>query len=144
MEERSNIVIDDSPVQDGPIVHPVVGAPAGLTSRELADEIARILDDKLGSDIVLLDMTGVVSYTDWFVIATGRAARQTQALAEEVRLRLKQDHRALPARVEGVRQGGWILLDYIDVVVHIFTPEMREFYRLDQLWGQVPAIAWES
>ena len=84
-------------------------------------------------------MTGAVAYTDYFVVVTGATPRQTKAIAEEIVLKLKPDHR--PARVEGEREGEWILLDYLDVVVHISTPEARGFYRLERLWGDVPRLA---
>jgi len=89
-------------------------------------------------------MREVVSYTDWFVIASGRNVRHTQSLADELRKRLKDEDRTMPARVEGQREGDWILLDYLDAVVHLFTPEARGYYRLDGLWGQVPAIEFEA
>jgi ribosome-associated protein len=89
-------------------------------------------------------MRDVVTYTDWFVIATGRNTRQTQAIAEEVSLRLKREDGVLPARVEGRREGDWILLDFVDVVLHIFTPEANAYYRLDRLWGQVPAVEFAA
>lgn len=110
----------------------------------LAQRIAQALSDKLGEDIVLLDMRDVVSYTDWFVIATGRNKRQTQGMADEVRVQVKAETGRLPGRVEGQKEGDWILLDYFDVIVHVFTPESREYYRLEQLWGQVPAIEFAS
>ena len=87
----------------------------------------------------MLDMTDVVSYTDHFVICTGRTPRQTQAISDAIREELKRDDRVIATRVEGQAQGDWILLDYLDVVVHIFTPEARDFYRLESLWGQVPS-----
>ena len=111
---------------------------------DLVQRIAHTLSDKLAEDIVILDMREVVSYTDWFVIASGRNARHTQSLADELRKRLKDEDRTMPARVEGQREGDWILLDYIDAVVHLFTPEARGYYRLDGLWGQVPAIEFEA
>ena len=92
---------------------------------------------------MILDMREVVSYTDHFVIASGRNPRQTQAIAEEVQQQLKRD--GLHARrVEGMRQGDWILLDYLDVVVHVFTPEARAYYRLEALWGQVPSESYAA
>jgi ribosome-associated protein len=87
-------------------------------------------------------MRDAVSYTDWFVIASGRNVRQTQAIADELRQRFKDDEQTLPASVEGRREGTWILIDYLDAVVHIFTPDARAYYRLDQLWGQVPAVQY--
>jgi ribosome-associated protein len=83
-------------------------------------------------------MSDVVTYTDYFVICSGRTARQTQAIAEEMREALKRD-RIVPRNVDGERQGDWILLDYLDVVVHVFTPDARAFYRLESLWGEVPS-----
>jgi ribosome-associated protein len=89
-------------------------------------------------------MRGVVSYTDYFVICSGRNPRQTQAIADQVSETLKHDGRLLPRRIEGHRQGDWILLDYLDVVVHVFTPEARAFYRLEALWGQVPSETYAA
>jgi ribosome-associated protein len=93
---------------------------------------------------VLLDMRGVVTYTDYFVICSGRNPRQTQTIAEQVRQKTKQDSQAIPMRVEGESEGDWILLDYLDVVVHVFTPEARGFYRLESLWGQVPSETYAT
>lgn len=104
----------------------------------LAERIAAIGSEKLAEDIVLLDMRGVVDYTDWFVVMSGRNVRQVQAIAEEIALRVKQEQGVLPARTEGMKEGSWVLIDFVDVVVHVFDPEAREHYRLDELWGQVP------
>ena len=86
-------------------------------------------------------MEDVVGYTDYFLIATGNTGRQTSAIAQEIAFRLKQEMRRMPLKGgDGKRASGdWICLDYLDVVVHLFTPEARELYRLEQLWGQVPA-----
>ena len=83
-------------------------------------------------------MRGLVSYTDYLVICTGQTPRQTKAIAEELRTRMKQDHGVIPRRVEGGREGDWILVDLLDAVVHVFTPEARDFYRLDRLWREAP------
>ncbi|MFM7247187.1 MAG: ribosome silencing factor [Actinomycetota bacterium] len=104
----------------------------------LAERIAAIGAEKLAEDIVLLDMRGVVDYTDWFVVMSGRNPRQVQAIAEEIAFRLKQEQGLLPARIEGLKEGTWVLVDFVDVVAHVFDPEAREYYRLDELWGQVP------
>jgi ribosome-associated protein len=93
---------------------------------------------------MILDMREVVSYTDWFVIASGRNTRQTQALANELRKERRDEVGARPIRVEGEREADWILLDYVDVVVHLFTPDARRYYRLDALWGQVPVVEFAS
>jgi ribosome-associated protein len=83
-------------------------------------------------------MDEAVSYTDYFVILSGANARQTRAIADEIQQKLRSEQR--PARVEGEREGEWILIDYIDVVVHVFTPAARGFYRLETLWGDVPRL----
>ncbi len=99
--------------------------------------MARVVSAKKALDVVALDMSATVSYTDYFLICSGANTRQTRALAEELQRRLRE-RRVRPAHVEGERQAEWILLDYLDVVVHIFTPAAREFYRLEALWRDVP------
>jgi ribosome-associated protein len=111
-----------------------------LEPLEQARRIAALADEKLAEDIVILDMRPVCTYTDYFVVCTGRNPRQTAAIWDEVHARLKQDHRLLPRSVDGEREGTWILADYLDVVLHVFTPEARDFYRLEELWGDVPAV----
>lgn len=93
---------------------------------------------------MLLDMRGLVDYTDYLVICTGRTPRQTKAIAEELRHRLKKDFGVIPRRVEGEKEGDWILLDALDIVVHVFTPEARGFYRLDRLWREAPLERFEG
>ncbi len=84
-------------------------------------------------------MKEVCSYTDFFLICTGHSTRQTKAIADEVRMKLKEQ--GVPAlRVEGETRGDWVLMDYLSVVVHIFTPEARDFYRLEVLWKEAPRI----
>jgi ribosome-associated protein len=85
-------------------------------------------------------MRPVCTFTDFFVIATGRNARQTAAIWDEVHTKLKQENRLIPRSADGVREGSWIVADYLDVVLHVFTPEERAFYRLEELWGDVPAV----
>jgi ribosome-associated protein len=87
---------------------------------------------------VILDMRGLVTYTDYLVVCTGQTPRQTKAIADEVRLQMKQEYGAVARKVEGAREGEWILIDLLDVVVHVFTPEARDFYRLDRLWRDAP------
>jgi ribosome-associated protein len=110
-----------------------------MTGPELARAVAAYADDKKAQDIVELDLRGVVGYTDYFVICSGNSERQTKAIHDGIYMGLKDDHGMLPRRVEGVGEARWILMDYLDVVVHVFTPETREFYRLEQLWGEAPA-----
>jgi ribosome-associated protein len=105
-------------------------------SEELARWVAAIVDDKKGEDIVAIDVRELVSYTDYLVIATARNERQAKAIADEVRLVLKRDAELLPARAEGEGEARWVLLDYLDCVLHVQVPEMRDRYRLERLWGE--------
>jgi ribosome-associated protein len=89
-------------------------------------------------------MRPVCVYTDFFVLATGRNPRQTKAIFDEVHAQLKQESRLLPRAVDGQRESDWIIADYLDVVLHVFTPETREYYRLEDLWGDVPAVELEA
>ncbi|MHB1391216.1 MAG: ribosome silencing factor [Thermoleophilia bacterium] len=92
---------------------------------------------KKAEDIVILDMRELCSYTDFFVICTGRSTRQTKAIADEIRYQLKQAG-TLALRVEGEQHGDWVLMDYLSVIVHVFTPDARDFYRLEVLWKEAP------
>jgi ribosome-associated protein len=89
-------------------------------------------------------MRSVCDYTDFFVIATGSNPRQAKAIHDEVYARLKKDSRLLPRTVEGEREATWIVTDYLDVVLHVFTPETRDYYRLEELWGDVPSVEVEA
>jgi ribosome-associated protein len=89
-------------------------------------------------------MRPVCDYTDYFVVATGRNPRQTAAIWDEVHGKMKQEHGATPRSVDGVQEGTWILADFLDVVLHVFTPDARAFYRLDELWGDVPVLEPEA
>ena len=112
-----------------------------IAPEKLAELIAAHAADKKAIDIVEIDLRGISGYTDFFVICSGNTERQTKAIHDGVHLGMKQEHGLLPRRVEGVGESRWILMDYLDAVVHVFTPEMREYYRLEQLWGEVPARA---
>lgn len=114
---------------------------ASLDSQELLNEIVRYAADKKAGEVVELDLRDVLGYTDWFLICSGNTERQTKAIHDGILEGCKREHGTLPRRVEGFSKGDWILMDYLDVVVHIFTPATREYYRLEQLWGEVPARA---
>jgi ribosome-associated protein len=117
---------------------------ATLTPESIAATVADLAADRKALDIVQLDVRDMVSYADYFLICTGRSDRQARAIHDGIHLGMKSAHGLLPRRVEGVTESRWILLDYLDVVVHIFTPETREYYRLEQLWGEAPALAVEA
>ena len=89
-------------------------------------------------------MRPVAIYTDFLVICSGRNPRQTQAIFGEVREQMKAEHRSLPQSVDGARHGSWIVADFLDVVLHVFTPEAREYYQLENLWGDVPIEQFEA
>ncbi len=112
-----------------------------LTPEAVAAIVAELASDRKALDIVSLDLRSMAGFADYFVICTGRTDRQTRAIHDGIHYGLKTEHGLLPRQAEGVTEGRWILLDYLDVVVHILTPETREFYRLEQLWGEAPALA---
>jgi len=115
-----------------------------LQGPELLGEIARLAADKKAIDVVELDLRGVLGYTDYFLICSGNTTRQTKAIHDGILEGLKQQHATVPRRVEGAGRADWILMDYLDVVVHIFTPEARDYYRLEQLWGEAPSRVADS
>jgi ribosome-associated protein len=112
-----------------------------MTPEEIAAAVAGYASDRKALDVVQMDLREMIGYTDYFVICTGRTDRQAKAIHDAVYAGMKSEHGLLPQRVEGVSGAHWILMDYLDVVVHVFTPEMREYYRLEQLWGEAPAEA---
>jgi ribosome-associated protein len=105
----------------------------------LARRIAELAASKVASEIVILDMRGLVSYTDFLTICTARNERQARAIADEVKLRLKQEQTLLPAGSDG-EGAGWIILDYLDCVLHVFTEEARQRYQLEDLWREAPRL----
>ena len=105
---------------------------------------ARAADDKQGSDIVALDVGGILAIVDWFVITSASNARQVRTIAEEVEEQVKRQSGEGPLRVEGMDDARWVLLDFGDVVVHVFLEEVRAFYELERLWGDVPRLDWAS
>ena len=112
-----------------------------MTPEEVATAIAGYASDRKALDVLQLDLRGMIGYTDYFVICSGRTDRQTKAIHDAIHAGMKSEHGRLPQRVEGVADARWILMDYLDVVVHVFTPETREYYRLEQLWGEAPTQA---
>ena len=104
----------------------------------LARTLAQTALEKLATDVRLVDLREIVSYTDFFVVCTGSNSRQTKAISDHVIDRMRELGYHKPRRRETDLEGSWVLLDYVDVVLHVFTPEAREFYRLESLWGQVP------
>ena len=113
-----------------------------ISSQALARQIAGIADAKGAEEIVALDVRGLVGYTDFLLVATARNERQAKAIHDEVHRALKAEGR-LPSRTEGVQEAEWMLIDYLDCVLHVMTPETRDRYRLEHLWGEAPELDLE-
>ena len=107
---------------------------------EVPEEIHRAVGlalERKASDVVVLDLRGISTATDYFVIASGNSDVQVKAISDHVRDELKKDS-VRPEHLEGLRGGRWVLMDYVDFVVHVFHPQAREFYQLERLWGDAP------
>ena len=109
-------------------------------SEALARRLAELADSKAANEIVVLNMRELVSYTDFLTICTARNERQARAIADEVKLRLKQEQGLLPSGSEAAEAAGWIVLDYLDCVLHVFTEEERKRYALEDLWREAPRL----
>jgi ribosome-associated protein len=109
-------------------------------SEQLARQLAAIADAKKAEEVVVLDMRELVAYTDFLAICTARSERQARAIVDEVRLRVKRESGLLPGGVDGGGDAGWTILDYLDCVLHVFTPEARERYALEDLWRDAPRL----
>lgn len=114
------------------------------SSEALAIAAARIADDKKASDVLVLDVGEVLSIAGFFVIASAPNQRLVRTVAEEIEAGLKADFDRAPVRTEGLREQQWILVDYGDVVVHVFHETQREFYAIERLYGDVPRLAWRA
>ncbi len=112
-----------------------------MNSRELAVVAAEAASDKKADDIVAINVAELLVITDYFVIATGNTSIQVRAIADEVEDQMRERGNAKPIGREGESEGRWVLLDYGDIVVHVFQPEERGFYRLERLWGDAPRLA---
>ena len=108
-------------------------------TKDIALKVVEAAENKQAADIALLDTRKICDIADYFVIVTGESDRQVQAICEEVAKVLKEDG-VLPLHVEGTADSGWILLDFGEVVVHIFSPREREFYQLDELWRKAKPV----
>lgn len=118
-------------------------AASTITGEELARMVARIADENKAEDIVVLDLRGLTSIADFFVIATGTSDRQLRAIADIVQTEARAFGEK-PYGVSGYENGTWVLVDFVDVVLHLFDPEHRSYYDLELLWGGAPRIDWEK
>ena len=112
--------------------------------RQWARTAASAASAKGGDDTVILEVGAIVAITDAFVITSGRNNRQVKTIAEEVEARLKADGGISPLRIEGLGDTQWVLLDYGDLVVHVFLDETRAYYDLERLWSDAPRLEWED
>ena len=115
-----------------------------MTSLEKAKKIASVLDEKKGRGISILKVREETVITDYFVIATATSSTHLKALCDEVEYKLKEEDSIAPSRVEGYQGGGWILVDYDDVIVHIFDAASRDFFNLEKLWAKAEKIEFEA
>jgi ribosome-associated protein len=113
------------------------------SSRELALEAARAASDLKASGVVVLDVGELLSITGFFVIASASNPRQVRAIVDQVEAKVKAELQRSPVRTEGVREQQWTLIDYGDVVVHVFLESVREFYEIERLYMDAPRIEWE-
>jgi len=119
-------------------------APA--TAVELPSELARAAElalDRKALELLVLDLRGISNATDWFFLLSGTSDTHVKSIAEHIIDELKREG-VRPAHVEGLRAGRWVLLDYIDFVVHVFHPSARDYYQLERLWGDAPALSIET
>ena len=114
-----------------------------LDSHRRAITAARAAADKKGEDTLVLDVGDIIGIAEVFVITSGTNTRQVRTIADEVELAVKEEHGDAPQRVEGLDGASWVLLDYGDLVVHVFLDETRSYYSLERLWADAPQIAWE-
>ncbi|HEY5941749.1 MAG TPA: ribosome silencing factor [Solirubrobacterales bacterium] len=111
-----------------------------VQSEQMARQLAVVADSKKAEEIVVLDMRELVAYTDFLAICTARSERQARAIVDEVRVRVKRESGILPGGVDAGGEAGWTILDYLDCVLHVFTPEARERYGLEDLWRDAPRL----
>jgi ribosome-associated protein len=111
-----------------------------VQSENLARRLAELADSKKAEDIIVLDMRDLVAYTDFLAICTVRNERQAGGIVDEVRTRLKTESGLLPSGTDGGGEAGWTIVDYLDTVLHVFTPEARDRYQLEELWHEAPRL----
>jgi len=115
-----------------------------ITAEILAKTCAELASNKKAEEIVVLDLRGISTFTDFFVICSATSEPQLKAIAGEIETRLKQDYQVKPVAIDGFPASQWIVLDYLQVVIHIFHRDKRAFYSLEDLWGDAPRLEWET
>lgn len=143
--QMSNPLLNMTPIMVEMLTHSsgrLSGGTETLDSKEIAILCARIADAKKAEDVLIFDVRKLTSITDFFVICNGFNERQLQSIASEIESQL-HSHGIHGVGIEGYTNGRWILMDYVDVVVHLFDREMRHFYDLELLWGDAPKLLWK-
>ncbi len=115
-----------------------------MDSERLANKLAKVISKKVGEHILILDVRGTAPFADFLVLATANSTVHARAIADALLNDRSNSRIDKPHHIEGLESCQWILIDYIDVIVHIFLPEVREFYGLERLWGDVPRWAIEE
>ncbi|QQL44294.1 ribosome silencing factor [Sulfuriroseicoccus oceanibius] len=120
--------------------------PSGteLDGKALAIAVAQVLEDQRGEDIVVLNLEGLSNIADYFVVCSGNSTPHLKALRREVLERLKDEHGVEAYHKDGMPDSQWVLVDFVDVIVHIFHPEKREYYALEDLWADAPQVEWKT
>lgn len=113
-----------------------------MTTLDKAKKAARLIDSKKGEDVRVLQIGTLTTIGDYFVVATGNSSTQVKAFADEIDEKMSAEG-IEPKRIEGYNTASWILMDYEDVIVHLFLKETREFYALERLWGDAPEVDWK-
>ncbi|UCF36198.1 MAG: ribosome silencing factor [Acidobacteriota bacterium] len=115
-----------------------------MKERNTIKKVYESIEEKKGDAVLILDISRISSFADFFILCQGYNQRQNQAICDEIRERLKKEDNLSPSHVEGYETAEWILLDYLSFVVHIFSPEAREFYKIERLWNDGEAVAPEA
>jgi ribosome-associated protein len=115
-----------------------------ITPENLAKTCAELASNKKAEDIVVLDLRAISTFTDFFVICSVTSEPQLKAVANEIETRLREDHSIRPVAIDGFPASQWVVLDYLQVVVHVFHRDKRAFYTLEDLWGDAPSLQWEK
>lgn len=115
-----------------------------LDTQPLATRMAQLVDERKASDIQVLRVRELVSYADWFVICSAASDRQVDAIADHVRSTLKEERDRAPLSAEGTKSSQWVVVDYGEVVLHIFFEPVRTFYQLEELWAEAPRLDWQA
>lgn len=115
-----------------------------LTPKTIAKKIAELASEKKGENIVILDVSKISTFCDFFIIVTGLVDTHIEALYEHIRLSLKKIYEIKPLHIEGEMYNKWVILDYGNVIVHIMTPELREFYALEHIWAKGKKVNYEK